>query len=274
MPGKRQKRGYSKKSTMISKINFIPLVFVIFLLPFHHGYAQENKVYANINEIKIATLNDSILFTKKEDQWCSEAVQNINLTLFNQLVNRLSSHSLEAVTENYSNYEVGSISFRNDSTLYTYHIVKIRNAAIIGYQQTFYHFGLNGFVGNPLVGFVNTDKWFWTDLRPAAGISSIEQIKFKSKVYQNYKTSAATLLKDVELLKYAAHVKTADVHLGKKIGQMKLIHSGGNKKLIFYEKLLEQDIPDTERFYAFVNQEYFECDYYYFNALFNFQKQE
>lgn len=272
MPGKRQKRGYSKKSTMISKINFISFVFVIFFMPFQHGFAQENMVYANINEIKIATLNDSILFTKKEDQWCSEAVQNINLTLFNELLNRLSAHTLEAVTEDYSNYKVGSISFKNNSTLYTYHIVKIRNAAIIGYQQTFYHFGINGFVGNPLVGFVNTDKWFWTDLRPAAGISSIESIKFKSRVYPNFTTSSATLLKDVELLKYAAHVKTADVRLGKKIGKMKLIYSEGNRKLIFYEKILEQNIPDTERFYAYVNLEYFECDYYYFNALFNYHK--
>lgn len=238
-------------------------------------FAQNDIVNAQINEIKISTSSDSITFNKLSQKWVSESIVNVNQELLNLVIERLSKHRLTPIQGDYASYVVGKIDFVNDSTHYSYLVVKHgnQNKTIIGYNQSYFSFSRQGIMGNLLIGFVNTDKWSWTELRPSAGINDIKQIKFKSKFYNNYCSNKNSLIEYFVSSKYSSHVEPNEILKGKEIGFMKVKYKGGKKKIVYYQKRISGDNDiDFNRFYALIDNEYFECDYYHFNTLFNYNK--
>ena len=254
------------------KMKYLLLTFILFNILCFSGFAQETAVYNNINEIKVSTSADSMMFVKRDNQWTSHTVKHIDLDLLNLLVKRLSRHSLTPIQGDYSNDALGTISFYNGSTYRSYQIIKQGQKSIIGYDQSYFLFTIDGFMGDPLIGFMNTNQWSWTDLSLSAGMEGIKYIKFKSEVYKNYHSNDQSLIELFGSLKRHAHVKSNNIQKGRQIGVMKVKYSGGKKKMIFFEKRIAEDKSDTNRCYICIDNAYFECDYYYFNSLFEFGK--
>jgi hypothetical protein len=257
---------------MISQLKYF--IFLFFLLNVLIGFSQNDIVHKEINKIKISTSNDSITFNKLSQKWVSESIKNVNQELLNLVIKRLSKHTLTPIQGDYSSYVVGKIDFVNDSTNYSYLVIKYgnQNKTIIGYNQSYFSLYRQGIIGNILIGLVNTDKWSWTELKPSAGINDIKKIKFKSKFYTNYCSKKSSLFEYFKSLKYHSHIEKDKVQKGKKIGIMTVKYKEGKKKIVYYQKIILDNNIDLNKFYILIDNEYFECDYYHFNTLFNYKK--